>query len=576
MVCPFFVALFKSFLRRWPRSLYVLICTVLVGYFLWIATQYYLPGKGFTCLIEFGGAPQLHRIRELRGVDYYVYRDSNGYDGQYYAQMAIKPLLRSRDLEHAVDNLPYRARRILFSWTAFVLGLGQPAWILQAYALQGIVAWLVLAWLLWRWFPPDSLNNLVRWAGTLFAWGMTMSVREALMDGPSLLLIAWGVALAEQGRRWASAGVLGVAGLGRETNLLAGLTLLPSPHWGIRPARVSVRGPAFSVFPIGGWEWREAARTLGRGAVTVLPLALWVGCLWYYYGVPSNTGEGNFGTPFAAFAGKWAGAIRELRLNGWDSSAKWTLLMLVSLSVQFLVIALRPQWPSLWWRIGAPFALLLVLLGPAPWDGFPGAAARIVLPLTLAFNVVLPRGRWWWPVLLLGNLSALSAPDQLRPPGSEGYKVTGPREVWQSPARQSVEVEFSGDWYQAERSHLEYWQWSRGSAGMVIRNPQPAPIEVELHFDLRAFDDRTIRVYEGKALRWEGHVGRTSTPVRLAGIRLEPGDNAWRFETDKPPVVPEGDTLRPVAFNLRNLVVRAVRMLDVSAPPSGPAPPPGR
>ena len=546
----------------------------MVGYFLWIAAQDYIPGKGFTCLIYFGGAPQVHRIRELRSADYYVYKDSNGYDGQYYAQMAIKPLLRSRDLERAVDNLPYRARRILFSWTAFVLGLGRPNLILQAYALQGIVAWLVLAWLLLRWFPPNSLNDLVRWAGTLFAWGMTMSVREALMDGPSLLLIAWGVALAEQGRRWASAGVLGVAGLGRETNLLAGLALLPSPHWGVRPSPVSVRGPGLSVYPLGGWDWREAGRTAARGVLTVLPLALWVGCLWYYYGVPSNTGEGNFGAPFAAFVAKWTGAIREFRINGWDSSAKWTLVMLTSLSVQFLVIVLHPQWTNLWWRIGAPFAVLLALLGPAPWDGYPGAAARIVVPLTLAFNVVLPRGRWWWPVLLLGNLSALSAPDQLQPPGSEGYKVTGPRAVWMSPARQDIAVEFSGDWYQAERSHLEYWQWSRGSAGMVIRNPQSVPVEVALQFDLRAFDERTIRVLEGTTVRWEGRVSRAGTSVSLARIRLEPGDNPWRFETDKPPVVPEGDTLRPVAFNLRNLVIRAVRKLEPSAPPPGPPPPP--
>jgi hypothetical protein len=141
-----------------------------------------MPGKGFTCLIFFGGAPQVQRIRELQSLDYYVDKDSYGYDAQYYAQIAVKPLLMSRDLQASMDNLPYRARRILFCWTAYLLGLGQPRLILQAYALQNVLCWLLLAWLLLRWFPPTNLGNLVRWGGTMFAWGLTMSVRSALME----------------------------------------------------------------------------------------------------------------------------------------------------------------------------------------------------------------------------------------------------------------------------------------------------------------------------------------------------------------------------------------------------------
>jgi hypothetical protein len=61
--------------------------------------------------------------------------------------------------------------------------------------------------------------------------------------------------------------------------------------------------------------------------------------------------------------------------------------------------------------------------------------------------------------------------------------------------------------------------------------------------------------------------------VRVLPVRLEPGDNLWRFETDKPPITPEGDTLRPVTFNLRNFVVQAVRKLEADSPPTGPAQP---
>ena len=98
-----------------------------MGFFILAVVQFYMPGTGFTCLIFFGGKPEMRRIKELKTVNYYVEEDSYGYDAQYYAQIAIKPLLLSRDLLAAMDNLPYRARRILFCWTAYVLGLGRPA-----------------------------------------------------------------------------------------------------------------------------------------------------------------------------------------------------------------------------------------------------------------------------------------------------------------------------------------------------------------------------------------------------------------------------------------------------------------
>jgi hypothetical protein len=231
-----------------------------------------------------------------------------------------------------------------------------------------------------------------------------------------------------------------------------------------------------------------------------------------------------------------------------------------------LVLLLRPRWTQPWWRVGAPFAVLLILLGPAVWDGFPGAAARVVVPMTLAFNVLVPRGLRWWPVLLLGNLSALSAVDQLRPPGIESYRMEGPVNVWRSPAQEAIAARFGDTWYQPEKSYLEYWRWSRGPAEIVIHNPQPTPVEVNLRFDLRALDERTVRVLEDATVRWEGRVDRNGSAVTIRQVRLARGDNRWRFETDKPSIVPEGDTLRPVAFNLRNFVIEAVKGLPAPAP----------
>jgi hypothetical protein len=88
---------------------------------------------------------------------------------------------------------------MLFSWLAYAAGLGQPSAILQAAALENVVVWLVLAALLWYWIPPGSGRAFVLWAGTLLAHGTLMSVRYALPDGLSLLLIALAVLAMEGG-----------------------------------------------------------------------------------------------------------------------------------------------------------------------------------------------------------------------------------------------------------------------------------------------------------------------------------------------------------------------------------------
>ena len=53
---------------------------------------------------------------------------------------------------------------------------------------------------------------------------------------------------------------------------------------------------------------------------------------------------------------------------------------------------------------------MFVVLGPAVWDGQPSAVTRVVAPMTVAFNVLLPRHAWFVPLWVLGNLSLLTGP----------------------------------------------------------------------------------------------------------------------------------------------------------------------
>lgn len=514
---------------RWVALAYGAV----VGLFFWTLAQFYIPGKGLSYLIVFGARQEDARLSKIRNLDYYVTKGSDGYDAQYYVQIAMDPSLQNQALKRAVDSLPYRGRRILFAATAYAFGLGQPAWILQAFALQNAVAWLLLAVLLLHWFPPRNWDNFIRWSGVMLCSGVCLSVRNALFDGPSLLVIAFGVYLLEKGRPWWATAVFATGGLGKETNLLGSAALLPP-------------------FSAGARAWMLA---IGRGLLTALPLALWVAYIALVVGGRAgDPGARNFDLPFFAYARK----IREImeglpELSAVNAGSLWSLLMLVALTVQCLYFVLRPQWTQAWWRIGMSYTVLMVFLGDAVWEGYPGAASRVLLPMQLAFNVLVPAGRAWRIVLLIGNLTLLAAPAALETPAGDGYVVRGPDQLIYATNRQKFTVNFSDQWYQVERYNNDYWCWARGSAALTIANPHDYPLIVRLRFGLNMAALRGVSLSINGEKCWTTELGdRGSINVTLNEVVLPPGTSTLEFITDRP-----GGTLgsdpRTLAFRLLNL-----------------------
>ncbi|HEY0863458.1 MAG TPA: hypothetical protein VGD97_05085 [Lacunisphaera sp.] len=515
-----------------------------VALFLWTLAQFYIPGKGLSYLIAFGAKQEEARLSKIRKLDYFVTKGSDGYDAQYYVQIAMDPSLQNQALKRAVDSLPYRGRRILFAATAYAFGLGQPAWILQAFALQNVVTWLLLALLLLHWFPPRTWDNFIRWAGTMLSIGVCLSFRNALFDGPSLLLIAFGVYLLDKGRPWWSTAVFALGGLGKETNLLGSAALLPK-------------------LTDGGRAW---GRAVVRGLLTALPLALWVTYIALFVGGKAgDPGARNFALPFAAYGRKWADVLENLpevsAVNTWPL---WGLLMLVALTVQFLYLVLRPQWHQAWWRIGLSFAVLMVFLGDAVWEGYPGAASRVLLPMQLAFNVLVPAGRGWWAVLVLGNLTMLAAPAALESPAGEGYVIRGPDPLVYGSGREKFAIEYGDEWYPVERNNNDYWCWAGGDGTLVVTNPQPVPLVVRLRFALNVATPRTVRLQLNGSQLWATELDdHSSLQVTLNDIVLPPGASRLAFVTNEPPSHLGSDP-RALAFRLQNLRVDVQRALPPS------------
>jgi hypothetical protein len=344
-------ALLAVFRVRWHIA-----CALAIGIYAWNFSKFHIPGKGFTFLATIGEKWSDRIIPELKAMDFYMLPGSWGYDGMGYAQLAMVPDLSDPELAIAIDNLPYRARRILFCWTAWLAGGGDPERALHVFTVQNGIAWLLLAFLLFRWLPPVSFENFARWFAILFSFGMSFSVRGSLVDGPSLLLIACGIALAEMGRPWLSAVVLGVSGLGKETNIGAAASMdLPS---------------RFTLRDLGPW--------IARGALVVLPLVVWFTYLWTLFGKGDTIGNRNFALPLVEFFGKCRETFSELAA-GKNELGLPNLYVVVSLTTQLLFFAFRPRWRDRWWRLGAVMSLLMIVLGGAVWEGHPRAPARMAV-----------------------------------------------------------------------------------------------------------------------------------------------------------------------------------------------------
>jgi hypothetical protein len=345
------------------------------------------PQTGLTSLIRFGETWQDRRHSALKSLPIATVPGSSGYDGQFYAQIALDPLLRSLELERVIDAPVYRARRILTPATAALLGLGNPWWTLQAYALLNVLCWFALGWLLRDCIGTSDWTSFARWAGCMFSMGVLDSVRQSLVDVPALLLLALAVHSWNQARQTKTTLWLALGNLAKETNLLGTVALQAE---GLR--HKNRRGPALAAV-----------------LLAAIPLGLW--SIYVHQRLGNTTaGEGfeNFTWPLLGMYTQAKLCLGEILQGHSDGRYTFGLLALLGLTTQAVVLWRKPQFQSTWWRIGAAYSLLLPFLGLWVWSGY-WAACRAVLPLTIAFNLLLPRNRAFWPLWIVGNLTLLHA-----------------------------------------------------------------------------------------------------------------------------------------------------------------------
>ena len=496
-----------------------------VAAFAVLAGRFWHPAYGFTKFLQIDETDEVAGIHELRENPIYFYPGRNGYDGSFYVQIAFHPLLDTPELA-AVDNLPYRARRILGSAVAWVFAGGQPTRIANVYAALNLGVWLVLAGLLWRLLPVRDWRGWVAWAGLLFSAGVLHAVRLALTDLLGLTLFAAAMLLAERRRPRGALGLLAFAGLARETTL-SGVVAL----W---------RGP---------WNTRHAwLANLGRALLVTVPLAAWLGYVRWKAG-PADQGLGNFTWPVTGFVEKWIATLASYRL---EPEFTWlittTLLALAGLTAQAVYLLRKPQLDDAWWRVGVVGMATMALLGTAVWEGHPGAAARVLLPMGLVFAVLAVRRRAAPVWFVLGNLSVFSGVLAL-------WHV--PQDVNELAAgrfdRGAYVVRLDASWSGRESNGRHVWAWATDHGRLAIETWPRVGASAKIRLAMRALSPRTVEIRQDATVLWRGPVGPTLQTIEFGGVHA--GASALQFSTDAPPVregsMPEARALGFAVYDLR-------------------------
>lgn len=511
----------------------------------------YAPGYGITKFIQIGQEFDQRGLATFRAAPKFIGpSDRWGFDGQHYAQLALDPLLRDPQIKIALDNPPYRARRILLPWLAWVGGLGRPAWVLNVYAALNLVFWAGFAVMLVVLFRPCGWAGVAGLAAMLLTCGIVESMHGSLTDFPAFVLMTLAAMIGGTG----GAGVLALAALARETNLMGIVGL-----WEYRP------------------PWRSAARrNLWLGLIAGGPMVLWFAYVAWRLRMTASVDGSNLDWPLHAIIAKL------VQIGGWsaDGSILWSrlysefytnerlhaLLTVIAVLTQCLYLLTHRDRESRLWRVGVIFVPFFLCVGLPAWENH-FTVTRHALPITLAFNLLLAtraRRRTWLPWFLLGNCFVPYGIHQFAV--SDGLNPNAPVESsllnsWlPGPA---ISVRFDTGWGNAEGTRYRSWRWAtEKQARVVLINPAPKPVEAALAFALQSLSPRDVAVTVQGATVWSGRIAPALQAAKSARFLLPPGPTVITFETLQPPESPNTADSRLLTLRLRKLEIQ------LSAPPA--------
>lgn len=319
----------------------------------------------FPLLLVRSGLDTIHfgaKFQRLAEYDQVPTRTNWGYDGQFYAQLALDPSLSRPQFNQVLDLPAYRARRILLPAISYVLGLGQPGLIVWAYAVINVPFYWLLLYALIR-LAQHTRRGLAAVALCMLSAGTVASITYALPDLPAAALVF----MATGSSGWAVPALLAAAALSKETSLVV--------------------LPAILLPTSSGW--------LQKWAMAILPPAAWFAYVSSQYAGQSAVGTNNFGWPLIEAARHLVQCVQAFQQSG---NGVWWLEITTTLSLLVQVAYLLSHWQpgSQVYRLGLLSAGLFCVLGFSVMVGQLGYT-RAGLPMTIAFNLLVvqqPRNRF--------------------------------------------------------------------------------------------------------------------------------------------------------------------------------------
>lgn len=349
-----------------------------------IILYHYTPENKLLDLIYFGKDYESIALPESHDIIMERHREI-GYDGQFYAQLALDPSLKNPQLEIAIDNPRYRARRIGLPFLAYFLGLGRPDYILHIYSILNFIFWILLLIVITRYIGFAKHRDILLAFSLLWTTGTAVSIERSLTDLPSASLCVLAISL--KGKWIISMILLCFSGLIKDTSLLS-----------------------FSAVP---WKkdikYIDIKRSFLSFLVCIFPLVLWMIYINFNISKGSTGGLENFTIPLIDIITKFNNAIIYLRTGipkARHFQEFFEILAPLSLLIQAIYLLYKPRIKSSAWRLGIGFAFLTFIININVWyEQF--AYTRVLLPLTFSFNLLIHKheskaGYALW--FILGNI----------------------------------------------------------------------------------------------------------------------------------------------------------------------------
>lgn len=215
----------KSAPDRLPIWIFPFLALAFVALWQWATVRANFGGN-WTALFCTGAIEKQPALNAAEHV--YLFKNSTGYDGQFYRYIAHDPLLRS-GLKDYIDDARMRYRRVFVPLLAYALALGVPDRIDRAYEC---VFLLTIA------FGVYWSCQFARDTGLAAAWGLLflampaipVSADRLVIDGALAALTA-GFVYYSRAASWKLFTVLACAALTRETGFLLILAYCAHVAW---------------------------------------------------------------------------------------------------------------------------------------------------------------------------------------------------------------------------------------------------------------------------------------------------------------------------------------------------------